>query len=103
MKAAMNSPTRFNNNPILFSTFEYNNDTKQMLLSYMRSVEPSSAGGYVEDCFSKDYSTDIPDMGYEDEEYFWSEQDMFFIEKYNLAVDIDFLEHVKNKMHRLVS
>lgn len=103
MREAMITPTRINNDPSLFSTFQYDSNTKKRLIDYMRSINPSSAGGYVEDVFQDDIETSIPDVGYEDEEFFWSEQDIYFIEKYNLAVEKDFLDHVINKTRDLAS
>lgn len=103
MKAAMNTPTRFNNARSSFVISEYDKNTKEMLLNYMKSFDISSAGGYVEDVFAEDISTGIEDAGYQDGEYFWSNQGIFFIEKYDIAVEKDFLDHVRRKMNRKAS
>ena len=103
MRAAMLTPTRVNNDPSSFSIYPYDSKTKKILIDYMRSIEVSSAGGYVEDVFKEDTETSIPNVGYEDEKFFWSEQGIYFIEKYNLAVEKDFLEHVINKSRDLAS
>lgn len=100
MKFAMKTPTRFDKNPSDFARSEYDEQTKKMLISYMESIEPNSAGGYVEDCVTGEIKKSIPDAGYEDDSYIWSTQGIYHLKKYNLAVNPDFIEHVKNKLRR---
>ena len=93
----MKTPTRFDDNPASFSTINYDDNTKNMLIKYMESIEPNAAGGHIEDCITGEILTSTTDMGYEDELYYWSSQGIYHLKKYNLAVDDDFIKHVKNK------
>ena len=97
----MKTPTRFDNNPSSFKTFNYDEYTKEMLINYMESVEPNSAGGHVEDFVIGRIIDELEDVGYEDDSYYWSSQGIYHLKKYNLAVEPDFIEHVKKKMGAL--
>ncbi len=81
-----------------FPKMKYEKGLKDMLLNYMQSKEPNSAGGFIFDCI-KNMITKLDEIGYEDEEYVWSSTDMYYIKKYDAAVSPQFIEHVKNKMN----
>lgn len=71
---------------------DYDPAEKELLLEYMKAVEPNSAGGYVFDCILNT-ETRIEDVGYEADEYMWSAQDIYHIEHYNAAVTEEFMKH----------
>ena len=97
MRSVIGGLTRYAENPSSFSVMNYEKSTKEMLISYMSSYEATSAGGYIDDCKTgkKIMQTNA---GYDDGEYCWSTQDIYHIEKYNAAVNPDFIEHIKKKL-----
>ena len=98
MKFAMITPTRFDKDPSSFDRYNYDEQTKKMLIDYMESIEPNSACGHVEDCVTGIVLMDMEDVGYEDGEYSWSAQGIYHLKNYNLAVYPEFIEHVKKKI-----
>lgn len=95
MKRVINGLTIFNESHSNFKVMDYKGDDKEALIAYMRSFEPCAAGPMVDDCVTGKQTT-IPNAGYEDAEYSWTTQDIYHIEKYDAAVDPDFLKHVKS-------
>ena len=96
MISAVDTPTR-DDKPNSFKRMKYDSTTKQMLINYMESINPNSAAGYVED-FVAGRITTIPDVGYEDDQYYWSSQDIYYLKKYNIAVESHFIDHVNKKI-----
>lgn len=96
MQRVIDGLTIFDDNPQGFKTEKYTPEMKDMLIRYMRSIEPNSVAGYVDDCRTGK-ETRIECAGYEDGDYCWNEQDIYHIEKYNAAVDPGFIEHVRKK------
>ncbi len=77
-----------------FPKRDYSPNEKAAVLKYMRNNgELCAAGGFVDDVISGK-TVRIEDGGYRDDEYEWSDQDTYHVEKYDAAVTDDFLEHV---------
>ena len=80
-----------------FKRRAYSDVEKTSLLKYMKtSGDLHAAAGYVDDIV-KGIITSIECGGYRDDEYEWSDQDTYHIEKYDAAVTDEFLEHVMRK------
>ena len=76
----------------------YEKNTKDLLLKYMKNGgELYAAGGFVDDVITGK-SVRIEDGGYRDDQFEWSDQDTYHVEKYDAAVTDEFLEHVLQKM-----
>lgn len=101
MRYVIGGLTRFAEKPSQFLVSNYDLETKKMLLDYMKSFEADSAGGLVDDCKTGELVL-IINCGYEDEEFIWTTQDIYHIEKYNAAVDPDFIAHVKEKLTKKI-
>ena len=81
-----------------FKRMDYSRNEKSLLLHYLKKEGVLfEAGGYVTDVVTE-MATQIPDGGYRDDQYEWSTQDIYHIEKYNASVKEDFIAHVKRKM-----
>lgn len=96
MRYVIGGLTRFAENPSHFPVSDYAPETKKMLLDYMKSFEANSAGGLVDDCKTGELVM-ITNVGYEDEEFMWTTQDIYHIEKYNATVNPDFITHVRKR------
>ena len=98
MKYVIGGLTRFSDNPASFDVTNYNSETKNMIITYMQqAVAPCGVGGYIDDCKTGEV-IHRTNAFYEDDEYLWSDQDIYHVKKYNAAVKPDFIEHVKKKM-----
>ena len=95
MRYAIGGLTRFADNPADFKTRQYANSTKDRIVEYMESFEPSSVAGYVDDCKTGE-PVMITNSGYNDGEFQWSTQDIYHVKKYNAAVSDEFIRHVMN-------
>ncbi len=96
MKYAMrNHITPFEKNPSAFGRYDYSVNDKKKIIAYMKSPEPDTALGLVWDCVEAK-ETREENVGYEDNTFMWSSQDIYHIEKYNAAVTEDFLKHILN-------
>lgn len=96
MKYAINGLTRFADNPSDFKVMNYNPNEKKMILDYMKSFEMVGTCGYIDDCKTGKVIK-ITNSFYDDGEYTWSKQDIYHIEKYNAAVETDFIDSIKKK------
>ena len=75
----------------------YEKNTKDLLLKYMKNRgELCVAGGFVDDVVTGK-TVRIEDGGYRDDQFEWSDQDTYHIEKYDAAVTDEFLDHVLKK------
>lgn len=101
MRYAIGGLTRYADNPSQFLVSNYDPETKMMLLNYMKSFEANCVGGLVDDCKTGEVLL-ITNSGYEDDEFTWTTQDIYHIEKYNAAVNPDFITHVKEMMMKKV-
>lgn len=97
MYAMNNSITPFEDNPSGFDRTDYSAEAKKKIVSYMNSIEPDTALGLIWDCV-KGEEVRQENVGYEDEKFIWSAQDIYHIDKYNAAVTDEFLDHVLQKM-----
>lgn len=93
IKQVINGLTRFDDNPSAFETIEYDEQLKEKIIKYMESFEPSSVGGYIDDCRTGETIIKT-NSGYEDGVFCWCSQDIYHIKKYNAAVSNDFINHV---------
>ena len=99
MKQVIDGLTRFDKNPSSFAVTNYDPLVKKQILDYMKSFEVNSVGGLIDDCRTGELIY-ISNSGYEDEVYSWTMQDIYHIEKYNAAVNPEFIIHVKKKTER---
>lgn len=94
MKHAMkNHITMYEAEPAKFSQCEYTQREKEKLLEYMRGFEFFAVAGMVYDCVTGE-CTRVENLGYADEEFSWSSQDIYHLEKYNAAVAESFFSKV---------
>lgn len=77
-----------------FETIEYETMLKDKILKYLKSWEIFAVAGMVHDCVTGE-RLKIENVGYNDGQYVWSEQDIYHIEKYNAAVTEEFLNIFK--------
>ena len=97
MKYVIDGLTRYAENPSGFKVENYDAKKKEILLEYMKSFEVHGTCGYIYDC-KTGKEVKITNSFYDDNEYGWSKQDIYHIEKYNAAVDPKFIEHIEKKM-----
>lgn len=96
--AMKNHITPFEKSPSLFVKKEYSEGEKKKIVSYMLSIEPDTALGLIWDCVAgKEVRKE--NVGYQDEEFMWTSQDVYHIEKYNAAVTDQFENHVLSRMN----
>lgn len=93
MRFAIGGLTRFADNPAAFETLNYDSTTKEKLIKYMESFEPTSVAGFIDDCRTGEMVMKT-NAGFEDGFFMWSTQDIYHIKKYNAAVNKDFIDHV---------
>jgi len=100
MKYVIGNLTRFANDPASFAVAVYNDDDKKMILDYMRNIaDPCGVGGYIDDCKTGEVVKETNSF-YEDDEYVWSKQDIYHIDKYDAAVEPSFIDHVRNRIKK---
>ena len=73
-----------------FPVRTYGKIEKERILAYMRSFEPYAVAGLVIDC-KTGVRTQIENVGFHDGVFFWSNQDIYHIERYHAAVCEDFI------------
>ena len=93
MKYAIGGLTRFSENPSIFKTMDYSVNQKTAILDYMESFNPDSVAGYIDDC-KTGKRVNQTNAGYNDGEFYWSDQDVYHVRKYNAAVSDEFIDHV---------
>lgn len=68
--------------------------TKQVVLKYLRSFNNVAvAAGYPEDVVTGEIVR-IPYLAFEDDEYCWDSSDIYHLEKYDIALDPEFVDKV---------
>ena len=94
--AMVSSISPFEEDPSNFVRRDYSDKEKDILLEYMRSFTMNAAGGYIWDCVEGKELRQA-NVGFEDDTYMWSTQDIYHVENYNAAVKDDFLKRAISK------
>ena len=91
MRDAMKSSiTNYSENPASFAVRDYGENEKKKLLAYMRGAAIYAVAGLVYDCVLGQWQKE-ENVGYKDDKFMWSEQDVHHVERYNAAVTDEFL------------
>lgn len=81
-----------------FQRKKYEYEQKEKLIIYLKTRgELCSVAGYVDDLVTGE-EVNIPNGGYRDDQYEWSTQEIYHIEKYDAAVVDEFLQYMLKKM-----
>ena len=92
-KAMSNQITIYERDLSGFSIHPYKSEEKKKIIAYMKSFEPNSVAGLIEDCITGERQSE-ENLGFTDGHFSWSSQDIYHIEKYNAAVSDDFIIRV---------
>lgn len=69
---------------------------KDVIVDYLRhgGEQGSMTPCWITDVFTGEMVRGVSDNGREDDEYCWSEQLAYYVEKYDLLLPDDFVEHI---------
>lgn len=72
-------------------------DVKNKLLEYLRSAPVFAAA--AEEVYDEiaDMTTGIPLLAYEKDGYLWDSRDIYYLDKYNMRLNDDFISYVLSK------
>lgn len=87
------SITPFEQNPSAFKRMNYTSPQKNRIIEYLKASQPCAACGLIFDCV-KGEDVKQENVGYCNDSYMWTSQDVYHIEKYDAAVSEDFLKEV---------
>jgi len=76
---------------------KYVSDTgRKKIIEYLRKREfvTVASSAHVYNVFDKSLSDDYCRIGYSDGVYEWSSEEIFYFDKYNLLLDMDFIQYV---------
>lgn len=93
MKLAMKTDISTYHQEQKFDVTEYLPKEKEQIIAYMKSFPPVGIAGRVYDCV-KGERTIEENLFYEVDEYIWSSQDIYNIEKYNAALEDVFYKKI---------
>ncbi len=98
MKYAVSNPVRkMNASDVKSSIFPYTDNVKNALLLFMKSFEWCAfTSAPVIDRITGEKVFDA-DNARSDGKYQWYESDIYHLEKYNLKLNDDFIQHVLNR------
>lgn len=75
------------------------NPSKQAILGFLKSFPPEAvAAGYFTDLFTGQEIRNKDECYYESGKWWWTTQDIYHFEKYDMKLDDDFCKYVLNQV-----